>query len=379
MKVDLLEIFQRSFHDAKRKHYYVYGNDLYLYSAIDWLKKAQDVTGDGGVSAQYSLIHGWDDSYIETTGYILVSFFQASHTLSIPELFHRAVQMADFLIRVQLKSGAFQSGTPQDFPPTPRVFNTGEVVRGLVRAYRETKKKRYLAAATRASDWLLSIQEADGSWVQDEFQSRKHAYHSRTAWALLEVWKETKQPKYRTAALEALHWVLKQQLDNGWFSSCDFSNPPDPFTHAIDYTVSGLLESAKILQNKKYYEAGKRCADALLAYYMRYSNMPATFTPKWTSNDHYSCLTGNAQIVFTWFELFIRTKQIKYKKAALKLLNELKQTIDLHSQNFNIRGAVAGAYPIYGGYSRYNYPNWATKFLLDTCLYVYEKKFDTKQ
>lgn len=374
MKIDFQQILIRIVHDWQKKTYPVQDHDLYIHAAIDWLKRAQDVCSDGGVSAQYSLFHGWDDSYVETTGYILVSFFDAAERYGMPELRLRAVRMADFLLKVQLPNGAFQSGTPQDIPPQPRVFNTGEDIRGLVRAFQETGKQKYLKSAKKACDWLVSIQEEDGSWLKDEFQKRKHAYHSRTAWALLLVWKETKIATYRNTAEKCLQWVLKQQKENGWFGACDFSRPPDPFTHAIDYTISGLLEAGRIVKNATYWKAGKDCADALLRYYEKHQFMPATFNEYWKSDDTYACLTGDAQIVISWLLLYKETRQKKYMSAAEQLLTQIKQTVDLETNALHIRGAVAGAYPLYGGYSRLNYPNWATKFFLDACMMIQELK-----
>lgn len=372
MRLDLTNLMTRTIHDMAHKSYEVLDQDLYLFAAIDWLKRAQDITGDGGVSAQYDLLRGWDDSYIETTGYILVSFFDAAIIFSDAELRLRAIKMADFLVQVQLPSGAFASGTPQDKPFVPRVFNTGEVIRGLVRAYRETGKSKYLYSARKASDWLVSIQEEEGSWLKDEFQNRKHTYHSRTAWALLMVWQETGMQQYKQSAISCLNWVLTRQNRAGWFADCDFTSPPQPFTHAIDYVISGLYESGQILKNKKYIQAAQKACDKLLAHYQVHNSMPATFDQDWQSQDSYACLTGNAQIVISWLKFYTWTKNTKYRKAAEKLLLEIKGSVDLLTNDLNIRGAVQGAYPIYGGYSRFNYPNWATKFFFEALLFYRE-------
>ncbi|MBC8072612.1 MAG: hypothetical protein IAG13_30100, partial [Deltaproteobacteria bacterium] len=32
------------------------------------------------------------------------------------------------------------------------------------------------------------------------------------------------------------------------------------------------------------------------------------------------------------------------------------------------RGAIKGSHPIWGGYSPFTYPNWATKFFVDALL-----------
>lgn len=368
--MDLENLVFRTAGDLVGRTYGVHDNQRYILEGLNWLMRAQDASGDGGVSAQYSLFHGWDGSYIETTGYILETFFEASKKYAKRQYFSRAVRMADFLLGVQLPNGAFQSGTPQDLPGVPTVFNTGEDVRGLVTAFEQTGRKQYLEAARKAANWLISIQEKDGSWIRHEFQHRKHAYHSRTAWALLRVWKATKISTYRKAALKNLHWVLKKQQKNGWFSTIDFTRPPDPFTHAIDYTISGLLESSRLLKERKYWLAGKKSADALLNYYEKHGFMPATLDSHWNSRDRYTCLTGDAQIVMSWLKLFKDTREKRYLTSAKKLLGSLKKTVDLTTTDLNIRGAVAGAFPHHGGYSRWNYPNWATKFFVDACINV---------
>jgi hypothetical protein len=37
-----------------------------------------------------------------------------------------------------------------------------------------------------------------------------------------------------------------------------------------------------------------------------------------------------------------------------------------------MRGAVKGAFPIYGKYGSYEYPNWACKFFIDALLFEQE-------
>ena len=123
--MDLKNLFFRTVGDAVGRSYGIVDNERYIHEGLRWLMHAQDIAGDGGVSAQYSLFHGWDGSYIETTGYILETFFTVAQKYRNAEYKKRAVRMADFLVHVQLSSGAFQSGTPQDLPAVPRVFNTG--------------------------------------------------------------------------------------------------------------------------------------------------------------------------------------------------------------------------------------------------------------
>ena len=65
-------------------------------------------------------------------------------------------------IGIQMPSGAVQGGTVNE-PPSPAVFNTGQVIFGWVRAFKETGTQRYLDRAqdTRVSPYLRTIRADD--------------------------------------------------------------------------------------------------------------------------------------------------------------------------------------------------------------------------
>ncbi len=135
-------------------------------AAVEWILLAQSVGGDGGVSLGYfpcDEAAGWRPSYPETTGYIISSLlvfgrlFQDSHASA------RALQMADWETNIQMTSGAVQGG-PVCSPErqTPCAFNTGMVLDGWVSAYAFCQERRYLEAACRAADWLVSDMSEEG-------------------------------------------------------------------------------------------------------------------------------------------------------------------------------------------------------------------------
>ena len=43
-----------------------------------------------------------------------------------------------------------------------------------------------------------------------------------------------------------------------------------------------------------------------------------------------------------------------------------------------IKGAIPGAFPIYGWYTPFCYPNWAAKFFVDSLLLEYDKNVADK-
>ncbi|MDQ7051463.1 MAG: hypothetical protein Q9P14_00640 [candidate division KSB1 bacterium] len=162
----------------------MYPNPTYIQAAMDWLCQAQDATDDGGVAARYRLDSGWMASYPETTGYIIPTFFNYAEFSHQSKYRARAIRMSDWLIEIQMESGAFPGHTLAR-KPIPRVFNTGQIILGLLRAYQETNKTAYLQASIRAGDWLVSVQEPDGSWLRYTFYNRTHVYHTCVAWPLI--------------------------------------------------------------------------------------------------------------------------------------------------------------------------------------------------
>src|SRR5262245_50074918 len=130
----------------------------HLSEAIAWLERAQDATPDGGVSYGYSLRGGWRPSYVETTGYIAVTFFDLAararnqHLGAARSARERALRMASWLTEVQLADGSFDNDRIQS--GSGIVFDTGQDLQGLERAFLETEDMRFACAANRACTWL---------------------------------------------------------------------------------------------------------------------------------------------------------------------------------------------------------------------------------
>ncbi len=142
----------------------------HLERAVQWLCRAQDAFPDGGVARSYALVYhgyfkrkGWIPSYPETTGYIIPSMFDVAHLKGSSSLHERAVRMAEWECAVQMENGAVMGGTV-DQAPAPAVFNTGQVIFGWIRAYKETDREEFMASAVRAGRYLVSQLSADGAW-----------------------------------------------------------------------------------------------------------------------------------------------------------------------------------------------------------------------
>jgi hypothetical protein len=61
------------------------------------------------------------------------------------------------------------------------------------------------------------------------------------------------------------------------------------------------------------------------------------------------------------------TKREIYQDAASRGIDYVRRTIQLHPEP-GISGGIRGSFPIDGGYTRFQYPNWAAKFFIDAQL-----------
>ncbi len=349
-----------------RKQTTVFPNPVHIDQAIRWLSKAQDRTRDDGVSEGYHLYHGWLPSYPETTGYIIETFFDYYHLTGDEKARARAIRMADWLISIQSKDGSL----PDSYFKRKMVFDTGQVIFGLARCYQETGYSQYLASAERAGQWLVQVQESDGTWRRYAVNGIPHTYYSRVAWSLLILHHLTGDACYINSARQNIEWAIKQQNTKGWFNHASFSikNHKHPFTHTIAYTLRGILESGLYLKEEIYGNVVKKAIDHFLEVLPEDGRIPGRYSENWEGDFSFSCLTGNAQLAIVLLRLFEAVKDQKYRDAANRINHYLKGKQGLQGGDDSAQGAIAGSSPIWGKYMHFVYPNWATKFFIDSLI-----------
>lgn len=337
----------------------------HVRAGVRWLYRSQDVTGVGGSASNYNLVLGWGGAYPETSGYIVPTLFDYASWWGDGEAYRRAQRMAEWLLETQLPDGGFPAG---DDPATtvPSVFNTGQILLGLTRAAEETRDDRYRRAAVRASRWLRDVQHENGSWNRFDYRDTAHTYASRIAWALLRVDELTNGSAFRETAVDNLSWVLDNQRENGWFDHAGFGEDEDPYLHTIAYTIRGLLEGGCLLDEPRFVDAARHSADVLLDLQERDGILTGQFDATFDGSSFY-CLTGNAQMAIIWYRLFEHTGNPRYRRAADETIRFLKTHHRLDGPA-PVRGGLKGSSPIWGRYMYLRYPNWATKFLLDALL-----------
>lgn len=343
----------------------VVGRSEHCQAATDWLKRAQDATPDGGVSYGYSLRGGWRPSYRETTGYIAETFFDLATRFGDDDCLQRAIRMVDWLVEVQNPDGSFSN--PDYGQDRGIVFDTGQDLFGLVRAFEQTGDECYLASAERAGSWLVEVADDSGRWTRNTHLGVPHVYNSRAAWALLRLHDVSPKAEREAVARANLDWAVSQE-SGGWFEQCAFEPGVPPFTHTIAYAIRGLLESSRLIEGAAYEEVAIRSADAVLGHVRDDGFIPGRIDVGGRARGRFCCLTGNCQLSIIWGQLYESTGDSRYRTAALRALGYVLARQNLTSADRNVRGAILGSHPIWGRYSPLTLPNWPTKFLIDALL-----------
>jgi hypothetical protein len=335
--------------------------DLHLLAAERWLCRAQDACAGGGVSYGYTLGRGWRDPYPETSGYIAPTFFRLA-ALRDPSYRLRARRIVDWLVRIQNADGSYAN--PR-FGREGIVFDTGQVLFGLVSGWRCDRDPALLAAARRAAQWLCDSADGRLRWTRREHLQTPHVYNTRTAWALLEM--DAEEPDgHRVAVARAnLEWAVDEQRRSGIFDHCAFRAGSPPFTHTIAYASEGLLEAGLLLEEPRYVQAARRAADAALEHLRADGFLPSRIDVAGRARSATCCLTGNCQFAAIWGRLDELDPNQRYRGAACRALDYVLATQDLDSPYQGVRGGIAGSRPIWGRYAPLSYPNWAAKFFVD--------------
>ena len=351
------------------------GDSVHRDAALEWLCRAQDAVAGGGVSAGYHFRGGWRPPYPETSGYIVPTFLAHARATGDASFLRRAERIGQWEMDIQLPSGAVRGG--QGVNDYPIVFNTGQVMVGWMALHRETGHERWLAAARRAADWLLAVQDEDGKWSRHELHDQPHAYHTRVAWPMLDVGRATGEERYVDAGRRFLEWVLSQDRGGGWYDFMAFRRGEPALTHTIAYTADGFLECAALLEGDLAERARGAAREIAMRLFERFERsksspgghprpLPATFDEGWRpAAQTYTCLTGNCQMASVWLRLHELSPDLRLVNAALEALDHVKATQSLQSAEPGIRGGIAGSFPIWGRYVQLAYPNWAAKFFVD--------------
>jgi ubiquinone/menaquinone biosynthesis C-methylase UbiE len=328
----------------------------------EWFLNAQEPAG--GYAASFSFIQGLSHAYIETSGYIVPTMFDLAAALSDERCRESALRAGQWLLTVQRPDGAF----PDIDRKRPVVFDTGQVMLGLNRLYRETRQPEYLEAARRGAAWLAAVQDPDGSWTSAGYHPGDPCvYLSRTAAAMLDTAQLAGEPKFREAGEKFLRWAATRQQPNGFFLNCELIPGDDPVLHTLVYVLEGYLMAYQ-------YTGGREWLDILLkgALPLRQLQLErdlvlrSQYNAEWKVTNPEKCIPGLAQWAALCLALFEITKDAVWREAAQLSIYYLKSK-QLRGRGI-LHGALPASVPVWGHYQPMMLPNWAVKFFADALL-----------
>lgn len=345
-----------------------------LEKTFQWIKASIDATKDGGSSAYYRFSTGWKGSYPETTGYLIPTVYDYAIFKNSDEWKNIARKAADWLLSIQAPEGGWQ-GLQVDEKCDLRVFNSAMILDGLVSAYRIENDDKYLIAAKRGAEWIMSKLNGDGFFSENNVVGGG-AFDTLVCACLLmlvELLPQDEQETYRHQIKNALDAHLTLQTDNGWFRNCNFQSNDTALLHHLGYTLDGLIISSQILKDETYYAAALKSAKKLLSKFEVNLELPAYIKSDW--NTHLDlgakaslCLTGYSQIAIVFQKISKKEDDLRYLNAALKINDIVSAIGNYESRNDGICYGIPGSYPINGSYQSFQVVNWAAKYHAESLL-----------
>lgn len=337
--------------------------------SLGWLKRSIDACNGNGSAAYYSRLYkpfsGWSSAYPETTGYIIETLFDYYHQFKDESLKEYAFKSADWVCTLQMDNGALPSGLLST-NPSPSIFNTGQMIFGLVRAYEESGDDKYRIVFEKAVNWLVSVLEEDGSWASGAYKSGYiPSYYTRVVWPALYANEHMKSAEVEAAMRKAIGYYEAKIQENLSVADWSFNTGQSAFTHTIAYTIRGFLESAVLLKDDDLMAKTVQLSEKIMRLRELRSKISGWYDADWKGSDKFTCLTGNCQLSIILTRLYELTDDIRYYNSSLKIFGDV-----VYKQKKS--GAVAGSSPVWGRYMFMRYPNWVAKFYLDAYLHLYQ-------
>ncbi|MBI3290803.1 methyltransferase domain-containing protein, partial [Candidatus Falkowbacteria bacterium] len=279
-------LFQKVLMD--RNHALVGSDRHHLNLTVNWLKKAQDITPDAGVSRGFSFIKsdksnnlGWQPSYPETTGYIIPTFIKAGKLLADPDLIRRARRMADWLNQ-----------------------------------------------AVKSAGWMLKNEyNKEGRWIDNNASSvdqKRTTYNIYAVPPLAKLALLANSDNLKSLAIRVGDFTVSKQEANGWFSEADFEERDDYLLHTIAYTIDGLWDTGELLNEERFLNSAKKALAGVISASDEKGRIPGRLNSTWQGESDWLCLTGLAQIGVTCVKVYHRTQEEKYLDLAKKIKEFLK-------------------------------------------------------
>ncbi len=274
----------------------------------------------------------------------------------------------EWLETIQHTHGGWAGGYVDQKRP-PVVFNTGQVIRGMLAAHTYFSDDRWLHSAQRAGDWLLDMQDEDGSWKTSVYRGMVRVYDTYVAAPLAELYQRTGNEAYAQAARRQCQWVIREKQEkNAWFHDADntIEHNDRPILHTLAYTIDGLIETGILLGDDEFISAGERAALVLLAAFLEDNGLRGRYDAHWRGSESF-ITTGGAQMSIAWNRLYA-LRGTPELKSAFSQMNRSLMRMQIRGSQMECEGALFGSQPLWGRYEAFGCPNWASKYFLEALL-----------
>lgn len=335
-------------------------------ATLKWLERSVAATDNRGSAAYFHLWRGWSAAYPETTGYLIETLFDYAAYFKAEKWKNLALVCADWLCAIQHPDGGFPGGMGESGEPI--VFDTGQILFGLIAAWKQSDEEKYRAVLVKAVHWLLENLEPDGAWRKFAYvPGYVPAYYTRVVWAVLSANEVLQDDEIIPKMRRALQFYNAQAQPNGAIKSWAFAPGEQAYTHTIAYTLRGFLECGGMLNDQDLLTTAQRMAAAIASLYEKHQKLAGSYDENWRGDYRFSCVTGDAQLAMAFARFFQISGEQQYHNLAKKIFTQTARRQWLLPFP-NVNGAIPGSVPLWGRYQRFTFPNWAAKFYLDAYL-----------
>ena len=352
---------------------------IHLLESLDWLMRAQDVVPYGGLSRGYSFgwnhfypKRGWQPAHPKPTAEAIFTLFDCAEAMSRIDLRQRAIDLADWLTKIQMYSGAIRGGALNE-APFSEICNTALTLLGWIRTVKETGQEGYVSAIRRAADFLLGLQRQatkPGPQTSGDIGQGDAPAISMLGLALIQTGIFLEEYNFCAAGERCLSQAIGRQEDNGWFHDNGRDRSRSTLLQILATTVENILLGGIILDNPKYIRSARLTADALLKKYEDDHRLSGRILPDWAGGVSWSGQLGNGKMASIWIRLYQITGIEEYLASAQQMINSLKRGQNRTSTNPGLRGGIKGCFPCDGDFGRYQTLSLATIQFIDTLLLV---------
>ncbi len=281
-----------------------------ISAAVDWLLNSgiQNTSGDhaGGFNGWFDLDAGsYPFVYSEITGYGITTLLFA-HSIRKENIFiGRAELAARWVIgRAMHECGGARTRAYNSNPDAAYsfenniiyIFDNGMILPALVNLHSITGKGEHLEAAKRIADFLISMQKPDGMFYaaydanndrridsSAKWSSQSGSYHAKLAIGMADLYKTTKEEKYRQSAESICNASLKLQDNSGRFVTQ--KDEKSTHMHPHCYSAEGLLYAGATLNESRFIDSAAKATRWSLESQLPSGGVPCKFASGFNTNE----------------------------------------------------------------------------------------------